>query len=253
MSDARRRLLERAAAGGDPGAAARGLAEEVRRGALAPAHLRLAAYLGDERAVAALGSDTPDAAGAAALLVQLLDERRLTAAGLRVAAHLGDPAARRAVEHEADPRPPEAVPLRSWALDGALLAEREVMARVAAEAARAVVGRAARAGEGVLALLDAVDAWVGCPCPDHAEAAAAARRSGQAALGELDGRPRHALLAALAAAAVASNVPQVAAEGLLDALWYSMEASTREEVHAALRAALLPWAFGLPAGLGVPE
>lgn len=60
MSDERQRELERQAASGDLDAKAKLLIERVRRDELHEDRLRLAAYLGDEAALLALGGDVPD-------------------------------------------------------------------------------------------------------------------------------------------------------------------------------------------------
>lgn len=72
MTDARLRALERAARDPDDvGAAGALLRERLRRGALDPRRLRLAAFLGDAAAHAALADSLPDAAEARASLAAM--------------------------------------------------------------------------------------------------------------------------------------------------------------------------------------
>ncbi|MCO5165847.1 MAG: hypothetical protein M9894_05710 [Planctomycetes bacterium] len=157
MSDARRRARERASLddAGDVAARARALVERLRAGALAPARLRLAAYLGHAPARAALGLAAP--------------------APLSLAPPRG-----------LDPPPdPEHAPawlamriVDHWLAEWAAFGDEVPVAAALAVGRRALADLApppdARAR--MAAALDAVQAWVDAPGPPAAEGCARALR-----------------------------------------------------------------------------
>lgn len=210
MSDQRRRRLERAAAAGDLEASAALLIERVRAGDLAPDRLELAAHLGDPAAVQALGRDP-------------LRPPTITIARWVRGIH---PARERQAP---------------WA--------REAFARAASAAARTTVDCFdERSRVAAVAALDALDAWIACPCDEHASATtrAGARVPFQppGAMRLFAGRSlRFAAPAVYRATTVpSSSVPAnaTASEVAMDAA----RATSPEVVCAAIRDALVPWALG---------
>jgi hypothetical protein len=130
--DDRLRRLTREVATGDAGARARLLAERLRAGDLGEDRLRLAAHLGDPAAAAALGRE-------------LLLPPTITIT--------------RWVRGLAEPSRGGAWPV--WA--------REAYVRAAAAAGRIVLpGLDPALAERGRAAVDALDAWVRCPCDEHA-------------------------------------------------------------------------------------
>lgn len=212
MSDARLRQLQRDAATGDLAARARLLNERVRIGDLAPDRLQLAAYLGDEAAEEALG------------------QRPHVPPTITIGRWV------RGLARPTDGRYPD------WAA--------QAYARAAAAAARATLPCfAGRDPAGAVRAVDALDAWIACPCDEHGRASAAAASHvpqsppGPAGLFASRG-VRFAGLAILRAAAVSlvqGGAPATASAS--DAAADAARATSAEVVRAAIREALVPWAL----------
>jgi hypothetical protein len=219
VSDARLRQLQRDAATGDLAARARLLTERVRIGDLAPDRLQLAAYLGDEAAEEALG------------------QRPHVPPTITVG---------RWVRGLARPTVGEGWP--EWAAQAYALA--------AAAAARSVLPCfAGRDPVAATRAVEALDAWIACPCDEHGRASAAAASHvpqpppGPAGLFASRG-VRFAGLAVLRAAAIplgraglprgATPPETIAADTAADAA----RATSPEAVRVAIREALVPWALG---------
>lgn len=212
MSDARLRQLERDAATGDLTARARLLNERLRVGDLAADRLQLAAYLGDAAAEEALG------------------KRPLVPPTITVGRWV------RGLARAADGRYP------TWAA--------EAYARAAAAAARATLPCfAGRDPAGAVRAVEALEAWIACPCDEHARASAAAASGvpvappGPAGLFASRG-VRFAGLAILRAV----SVPQLqggapATASASDAAADAARATSAEVVRGAIREALVPWAL----------
>lgn len=212
MSDERRRRLEREAAAGDLAAASALLAERLRAGDLPEDRLRLAAHLGDPAAAQALGRE-PLAPPTITVSrwVRGLSERREGA-------------------------------WAPWA--------REAFARAAAAAARNTLGcfrddARAAAARGV----EALEAWIACPCDEHARAAAAAgSRVVLAPPGPAGLFAARGLRFAGPAVYRATTVPLSAVPANATAGEVAMDAAratSPEAVRAAVRDALVPWALGM--------
>ncbi|RMG09324.1 MAG: hypothetical protein D6731_19965 [Planctomycetota bacterium] len=180
MADARERSWERCAAAGDELAAVRWAVERLRRGALDPRRLRLAARLGDPLARRLVGGGAPPPPDLEALLRSL-------------GRWDGTPWGRAAV-----------------AAAEAALPHWEPRARVARKRSSARERAAARG------YLDAARAFLACPCPRH-EGALRARRPPpgarflrgleDAARHEVPERPRAARATIRASARVAGEAP----------------------------------------------
>lgn len=208
VSDERRRRLEREAAAGDLAARAALLAERVRVGELAADRLELAAHLGDPAAAQALGREP-------------LGPPTITMGRWVRGLHPG----------------------RDWAPWA-----REAFARAAAAAGRATLGCfGPEARRAATSALEALDAWIACPCDEHA---AAASQAGTlvalgppgpmglfAARGTRFAGPAVYKATTVALATVPANV--TAGEVAMDAA----RATSTEAVRAAIRDALVPWAL----------
>lgn len=178
MSDERLRTLERAASTGDPAARVALLRARVRAGTLSQERLELAAYVGDADARAALGRccakhDALERRGLGMTRHYCAEDplapwvRGLSRWGAEVRARGVTAAARAALE--------------AWC-DSSLLSGQTNLHAKRVEATAALTGRGycgrcttrtpgyERPGDAV----EAAEAWLACPCDDHASAAMAA-------------------------------------------------------------------------------
>jgi hypothetical protein len=205
MADDRLREVEREAAWGDPAGRARLLVERVRAGQLEHERLRLAAWLGDRAACLATGE--AGGPGAAASGSQTRRGRR--DAWTRALAAWGKEAIVRAAYVVARDE------LRHWR-------------------------RHYRDDASLPGVLDAVAAWIGCPCDPCARAVGRAVEAGALPEGKdnRSGRAKwHVVQAALAARAPGDEAATAHALEV-------MGESPAGQVRDAIRRALVPWALG---------
>lgn len=205
MSDDRLRGVERSAALGDPIARARLLVERARRGRLAPERLRLAAWLGDPTARLATGEDSDE-----------------TVAHVR-------PKGRKDDWTRA---------LAAWG-QGAVVRAAYVVALDGMRHWR----RHYRDDASLPGVLEAVAAWLRCPCAPCAEQVGRAVDEGAIP----DGRDNRSGRAKWHVLNVAHAVLATRAEAWTGCALEVIGESPPTHVREAIRAALVPWALGLEA------
>lgn len=208
MSDDLLRHVERSATLGDPVAQARLLVERVRHGRLDPARLRLAAWLGDPTARLATADDSDEARPPHLRPKGRKDDWTRTLAG--------------------------------WGQEALVRA-----AHVVASESMRHWRRHYRDDPTLPGVLDAVAAWLGCPCAPCAEQV---RRAAEAdAIPE--GRDNRSGRAKWHVLNVAEAAHATRSEAWTRCALEVIGESPATQVREAIREALVPWALGLEADL----
>jgi len=244
VSDERLRRRGRAATAGDAAARAGLLHERLRSGGLSPARLDLLARLGHEPARLVLGAEAPPRAP-----LEALDPTAWgPTAGVVAAAAAG-----RAVLAAYEALGPACATCGSYGQVQVPFAETYEWRPCPDCATCATCGGGRSPGAGAdracpdcadlrpRRAVEAAEAWLACPCPEHAAAAAEAARLGDVT--HLSDRFDHAMATAEGARAASDADDPALGAWCARAIHHARRAVGAAPVEAAVRAALEGWAL----------